>query len=695
MLSAAANSDGLRGGEAKLIRKGVTWNAAGMLVSKSTSILAKLILARLLVPEYFGFVSMVLVFTQMMKIGVDLGLKNTLIHRKRDRDSRLREDSAFWFLLFVASVTMAAMLLLGVPLIVWFYGVPELSQIGAAMSVSLLFHNLQVIPEVRLARAMRFKRIAMSEFFGTFVGCASAVTLAVLGAGVWSLVAQIVVGGACTAAALFFAAGWLPHLRFVPSLLRELKSYSSYLVGSRALTHLQQNLDYLLLGKLMGAHALGIYAIAFLVTETLRAQIYWLVARVVFPSFSRLIGNPAKIKSVYLGTVRYMSMAMFPLAMLLILFADDVVPALFGEVWVGAVQPIRILAVASMIIASGGTPGEVLRGVGKPKVDFGINLKVSLFVAFPALWIGIELLGLPGAALAVLLHYAVSRLLFQIAIRREIALTAAETFSAIRPALIGSYLMLLCDLALADSHWSVAALLSLVAYCLATAPTILSHFKGKLPGRSGRIVDVIAGSAGPCTFIVFLGPDGAGKTTLAQSLEGMVRSGSRRLYLGMGLDEQWALPWVRALYSFHLTRNRWTRKVTGFLIWYVLFPLEIVARRAIGASRGPSRLVLIDRLPGRPFTQGGALLACYRCLIPGPLSAVVLIGNAAAIAKRKPEETNAQRTKTEMKKWEVVARQTGATTIIRVDTTRNGIRACTQLLIANLAPGITPTSAAA
>jgi O-antigen/teichoic acid export membrane protein len=459
--------------EKRLIRRGVAWNAVGMIISKSASILAKLALARFLLPEHFGFISMIVVFSSVAKIFADLGFRLSLIQRPRDRRTKLLYDSAFWLLLATALVVFVMMWLAGIPLLVWFYGEPRLATVALAMSTVVLFQNMQVVPETRLARAMRFKQIAIAEMTGTLSGCGVALGLALWGAGVWSLVAQTLVAAAITSGAMFVLSAWRPRLRFDWAMLGQLSSFSRYIVGSRILISLQHNLDYLLIGKLMGAKALGIYAIAFLLTETLRSHAYWLVSKAVFPFYSRATGRDSDIRSVYLGTVRYMAVTVFPLATILILFADPLVTLLFTPSWHSAVVPIQILATASIVVASAGTPGEVLRGIGRPDLDFRINLCVALLVALPALWIGIEMYGLPGAALAVLAYSAVSTLAYGIALHRMVGVRIGNLVRAMGHAVAGCAIMVAVTRPFSVSHWPLALALAVAAYGIVILPLVL------------------------------------------------------------------------------------------------------------------------------------------------------------------------------------------------------------------------------
>ena len=455
----------------------MAWNAVGMTVGKGSSILAKIVLARFLLPEHFGFYNMTVVFSSIIIIVADLGFRQGLIQRQRDHRTKLLYDSVFWILFLASFALIAIVWLVGAPFVVWFYGEPRLAAITLAMSVAIVFQNLQVVPESRLARSMRFKQIALADLYGTLVGCVAALLLALAGANVWSLVAQTVVAAVVTCMITFSFSGWRPHMRMNLAILRDLGSYSRFIVGSRVLISFQQNLDYLLIGKLVGAHALGIYSIAFLLTETLRGKVYWLVSKAVFPFYSRAAGRNEDIRTVYLGTVRYMSMTIFPAASVLILFAHYIVPALFTPKWDAAIVPIQILAGASMVVASAGTPGEVLRGIGRPDIDFRINLAVLILVAFPALWVGISWGGIAGAAAAVLGHYCVSRLSYALALWRLIHLPMLDLFRALRRPLMGSALMAAVALLGGSLHPLILLILAVAAYSGAVFPLVLPRLK--------------------------------------------------------------------------------------------------------------------------------------------------------------------------------------------------------------------------
>ncbi|TVP72522.1 MAG: hypothetical protein EA339_06500, partial [Rhodobacteraceae bacterium] len=213
------------------IRRGVSWNAANLVVNKGMSILVRLLLARLLVPEHFGLVAMVVVVLGLIKIFVDFGLQNALIQRKRDAKSLIRNDSAFWFLLGGGIGWTALFIVAGIPLMIWLYDEPQLRDLALVMGFSILLHSLSIMPTVRLTRRMRFKSQVIAEVVSTVAASVIAIALAFVGAGVWALAAQQLSSGAIKSAMLWRAASWRPRRRFSWASLHDVVGFSGWMLG--------------------------------------------------------------------------------------------------------------------------------------------------------------------------------------------------------------------------------------------------------------------------------------------------------------------------------------------------------------------------------------------------------------------------------------------------------------------------------
>jgi len=177
--------------------------------------------------------------------------------------------------------------------------------------------------------------------------------------------------------------------------------------------------------------------------------------------------------------------------------------------------------------------------------------------------------------------------------------------------------------------------------------------------------------------VVFLGPDGVGKTTLIAAVHEATASYSKTAYFGLGKDG-WRLAFARRLAMGQKSTLR------RHLFWYAAFPCEIILRRLHMLTDWRRRVVLVDRLPGLPIRAGGVLGKLYSVILPTPRVIFLLVGDPAVIAARKPCETSTQRTIKEIRKWGEVARRFGRSRIIELDTTMLGTPACKARVIEEL-----------
>ena len=427
------------------IRHGISWNVVNLIANKGISIIVRLLLARLLVPEDFGLIAMIIIFLGLINIFVDFGLKNALIQRKRDTDTLLLNDSAFWFLLGGGVFWTTVFLLAGIPLMAWLYDEPQLKTLATVMGLSIILHSLSIVPEARLTRRMDFKSLVIAEAIATLTASAITISMAFSGAGVWALVVQQLSLSIIRSTLIWRFARWHPRWQFTWQSLHSVMGFSGWMLGNQVVHYLRNNMDKALIGYLLGATSLGIYTLAFMLTETMRVQISNVIGQVMFPAYSRIQDDRTEIKRLYLNVIRYMTLTIFPIATLLILYAEPLILLLFGEEWIDATNPVQILALASMVFVLSGDPSAVLRGLGKPDLAFLISLWNTVIVGLPSLVIGTTYYGINGTAWAVVIHYLTSRVASQFFIRRELNITEASIIYSTFPALVVTAALILID----------------------------------------------------------------------------------------------------------------------------------------------------------------------------------------------------------------------------------------------------------
>ncbi|ADI00521.1 lipopolysaccharide biosynthesis protein [Salisediminibacterium selenitireducens] len=424
----------------KSIKSGVVWNTFMVLINQGSGILVKLILARMLVPEYFGLVGMAVVFTGLFKVINESGMKSALIQRKELDLKPIHFDSVFWFSIVFSSFLFLLVITILAPFTAWFYEEPFLYILTICLSISLLINPLNLIHRVKLSRDLNFKKIAVITTTATVIVSSSSIILAFLGAGIWSIVFQSIGIPLLTVPLMWRATKWRPRLKFSWIALSSIFSFSIYTMGTSIVNFLRNNLDYLLIGKMLSAYFVGLYAIVFMVTETTRTKVYSIINQAMFPIYSRMQDDLNSLKYFYLLTMKYNALITFPFFMVLAFFSEHLLFYFLGAEWVEASFALTILALASIVFGFASTPGEILKAIGKPKVSFKVMLYNTLFIALPLLYIGIKYFGINGAAIATLIHFAISRLIFQMYMYKYINVSIVDVIRSLNIPLLGSLL---------------------------------------------------------------------------------------------------------------------------------------------------------------------------------------------------------------------------------------------------------------
>jgi O-antigen/teichoic acid export membrane protein len=393
------------------------------------------VLARIIAPTHFGLLGMATVFTGLVRILSEMGVASALIRRP---ESVLEDDfldTAFWTSAIVSVALFVISSLALAPLVARFYGIPMLRGVVIVVSIPLLVRPVAVIHRVLLTRALRFKSLSVVDTVSTTAGSAVTIALAIAGIGVWSIALSGTLIAVTSLPLLAKEIKWSPRLRFSTPAFREVFSFGSFATASEAAVFMTKNVDYLLIGRLLGAEALGVYTLAFLLTDTFRATIMGILNKVMYPIYGKLQGDIATLGRYYLRVIRYNTLAIVPVMVVLLVLARPLLANAFGRQWLPAASAVQLLAVSVILHTIGGTSAAVLKSLGRAALEFRINLVTAAFVAVPSLWLGIHFWGITGAAGAAVVHTIVTRFLFQMYIRRLAHVSERMILQSAGPAL--------------------------------------------------------------------------------------------------------------------------------------------------------------------------------------------------------------------------------------------------------------------
>ncbi len=359
-------------------------------------------LARLLTPEDFGVIAMVVPFVILMNAMGNLGFQTTLIQADRLSPAT---TGAFYRFALLANLGLAAMLgALGV-LLAWFYNEPRvilLSVVWALLCWLLTFTSFQ---EAMLKREMRFPTVVTIQLVALLAGIASAIVAAKLGAGFWALFVQAVVVELVRSTWVHLLTRWRPDdgTSGDQDEVRALKQFWRSLAGFRAAALASEQPDRLLVGRIGGAPVMGVYDTARRWSSYAIVEPFISLSDIAVASLSRVRSDPATFRLYFARQAR----AILTIAMPVIAFAGiepgSVVRTLLGPQWDAAVPFLRILCIAAFC-------GSLTRLTEWVYFSTGTSVRLlrwSLLVQTPALIVA-ALVGSIWGAIGVTIGYTLA-----------------------------------------------------------------------------------------------------------------------------------------------------------------------------------------------------------------------------------------------------------------------------------------------
>lgn len=382
---------------------GLAWTGFVKWGSQALSWISTVIVARILSPGDFGIIGMTTTFMALVTVLSEFGLGFSVINRRAATAVQLAQLQVMCVFLGIAGLTVSC--IMAVPLSL-FFRVPELTWVVMAMGTSFLITSFRTVPGAILQRDLEFRTLAWIEGLQAIVQAVTVVTLALLGFGYWSLVLGMILGAASAAVSAFSVRpcgfAW-PRMAIIGDAI----GYGRQILGGQLAWYVVSSTDLVIVGRLLGTAATGMYTMAFTIASTPVEKITALVGRVAFPLFSHVRNDLPAMRRYFLLLTEGLALAGMPLAIGLALTADRFVPVVLGQKWLDAVLPLAILALLATIRSFTPMITHVLNAIGRQRFAM-YNGFLMAGVAPIAFIVGAKLWGLPGVALGWLAVMAIS-----------------------------------------------------------------------------------------------------------------------------------------------------------------------------------------------------------------------------------------------------------------------------------------------
>lgn len=360
---------------------GLRWSGISQVGRQLLNFFTSVILARLLSPQEFGLLGMIIVFTGFAQVFSELGLGAALIHKQDLNQSHL---NSVFLINLVTGVFLSGIIIACAPFIASFYNEPKLKLLTMVVAINFIIGSFKVVQQSLFQKKLDFRILALIDIIATFIAGFTAIIMALMGCGVWSLVIQSLFLMLISVVMLWRFSSWRPNFSFKVKALKDLLGFSSNLLGFNILNYWVRNLDNLLVGKFIGASSLGIYVRAYSLMLLPISQVTSIISQVMWPALSIIQKNIYRVKDIYLRSTRVIALVTFPMMAALFVVADSFILGIFGIKWKELIPIFRILCIEGFGQGVGTTVGWIYNSQGRTDIQFkwGIFSGIIRFIAF-------------------------------------------------------------------------------------------------------------------------------------------------------------------------------------------------------------------------------------------------------------------------------------------------------------------------
>lgn len=318
------------------------WRFMERIGAKVISVVVNLILARILAPDLFGTVAIVLVITDILQVFIESGLGTALI-QKKDADE-LDFSSVFYFNL-IACLTLYVLLFSVAPIVAALYKRMELVSMLRVLGLILIISGVRNVQQAYVSRNMLFKKFFFATLSGTIIAAVIGITMAYKGYGAWAYVAQYLINNLIDTVILWFTVKWRPIAAFSFARLKGLFSFAWKLLVSSLLNTVFEKLRQLIIGFKYNSSDLAFYNEGMMFPNLIVDNVNTSIDSVLLPALSEQQDSVQRVKLMTQKAIQIGSYIMWPLMFGLFACAEPLVKFLLKDAWLGAVPFIRVFCI--------------------------------------------------------------------------------------------------------------------------------------------------------------------------------------------------------------------------------------------------------------------------------------------------------------------------------------------------------------
>jgi PST family polysaccharide transporter len=361
------------------VATGALWTHLAFVSTRLITLVNVAVLARVLGTDDFGLVAAGLAVLALLETFSEGGVGSAVVWRRQDPEKTV---AVAMTVSIIGALLIGGVAFFAAPIIASVFFDHRSVDIIRALSVCLLLSGPSSVFVGILQRDLAFRKRVIPEVLRAITKTLVGIFLALSGFGAWSLVYGHIAGMTVGLLALWWLSRWSPRLSLDRQTVSAILPFGIQMTLVTILSVLSKNADYMLVGHFLDVAALGIYVLAFSLTDQIVLGICWAASQALFPAYGSIQADLPALRRSYEDSLTAIAALTLPAAAGLAIVADPLVNVLYGEKWKEIIPVVQVLAVYAMVHSAAFNVGDLFKAIGRPSVLTWTNV-LGLVLAPP------------------------------------------------------------------------------------------------------------------------------------------------------------------------------------------------------------------------------------------------------------------------------------------------------------------------
>ena len=375
-----------------IVLKGILWKLGERGGVQIIQFVVQLVLARLLTPNDYGVLAIVLVFISLSNIFIQSGLPTALIQKK---NTDIIDESSVFYTSMLISLSCIIIIWFTSPYIAIFYNDQELSFYLRCISFILIIGSFNSVQIALISKKLAFNINFYSSIISVVISAGIGIWMALSGWGVWSLIVQYASNIIISTIVIYILFPWKPSLKFSYTRTKNLFSFGSGIFTANLLSNLFTDIYSLIIGKIYSKGWLGFYDTGNRIPATVANSLTTSVQSVLLPAFSLIQEDKDRIKVMMRRSVQVSAFFIFPVMFLLAAAAKPLILILLTEKWAFAIPFLQLACILYAFYPIHSTNLQAINAIGRSDIFMKCEVQkkiVELIILCMTIWFSIYIM---------------------------------------------------------------------------------------------------------------------------------------------------------------------------------------------------------------------------------------------------------------------------------------------------------------